>query len=101
MTMSESGRKKLAEWEGVRLTLYKDVAGYPTIGVGHLLTKDEISSGKIEITIIDVYGSCVIPNSGIRIRSAIFNGTALHVKCSTSNIYQISVFEKGGVKYIK
>lgn len=48
-TMSEEGRKKLAEWEGVRLTLYMDVAGYSTIGVGHLLTKDELSSGKIWI----------------------------------------------------
>ena len=49
MTMSENGRKKLAEWEGVRLTTYRDVAGYLTIGVGHLLTKDELSSGKIWI----------------------------------------------------
>jgi lysozyme len=49
MTMSEEGKRKLAEWEGMRLTVYKDVAGFPTIGVGHLLTKDERSSGKIFI----------------------------------------------------
>ncbi len=49
MTMSEGGKRKLAEWEGIRLTAYKDVAGYPTIGAGHLLTKDERSSGKIFI----------------------------------------------------
>lgn len=36
----------LAE-EGKRNEMYKDQAGLPTIGVGHLLTKDELSSGKI------------------------------------------------------
>src|ERR1044071_1329667 len=45
--MSENGKRKLAEWEGVELNVYRDVAGLPTIGVGHLLTKDELSSGKI------------------------------------------------------
>ncbi len=49
MTMSDEGRRKLGELEGMRLTVYKDVAGFPTIGVGHLLTKDERSSGKIWI----------------------------------------------------
>ena len=34
MTMSEGGKRKLAEREGMRLTVYKDAAGYPTIGVG-------------------------------------------------------------------
>ena len=29
--------------------MYRDSAGLPTIGVGHLLTKDELSSGKIVI----------------------------------------------------
>lgn len=29
--------------------MYKDVAGLPTIGVGHLLTQDVLSSGKILI----------------------------------------------------
>ena len=49
MTISEEGRRKLGELEGLRLKVYKDVAGFPTIGVGHLLTKDELSSGKILI----------------------------------------------------
>lgn len=47
--ISESGKKQLAAWEGFRTQVYKDVAGFPTIGVGHLLTQDERSSGKIEI----------------------------------------------------
>ena len=29
--------------------VYKDVAGYPTIGYGHVLTKSELQSGKIYI----------------------------------------------------
>jgi lysozyme len=49
MKMSETGLKLLAQWEGTELMVYKDVAGLPTIGVGHLLTQDELSSGKIII----------------------------------------------------
>ena len=49
MQMSEKGLDLLAQWEGIELKMYKDVAGLPTIGVGHLLTQDELSSGKILI----------------------------------------------------
>ena len=49
MQMSESGRKKLAAWEGVRCRAYRDAGGKLTIGVGHLLTRSELSSGKIRI----------------------------------------------------
>jgi lysozyme len=47
--MTDKGRHLLAVWEGFELKVYLDVAGLPTIGVGHLLTKDERSSGKIMI----------------------------------------------------
>lgn len=49
MQMSKKGLDLLAQWEGIKLTMYNDVAGLPTIGVGHLLTQDERSSGKILI----------------------------------------------------
>ncbi len=49
MQMSENGRKLLAQWEGFRNKVYDDAAGLPTIGVGHLLTQEENSSGKITI----------------------------------------------------
>lgn len=49
MNISESGKKQLAQWEGFKRTVYKDVAGLPTIGVGHLLTRNELSSGKLAI----------------------------------------------------
>jgi len=35
--------------EGDRLTMYQDQHGCPTIGVGHLLTKNELYSGKVLI----------------------------------------------------
>ena len=36
----------MVEEEGVRYTVYRDVAGYPTVGVGHLVTKaDGLSVG--------------------------------------------------------
>jgi lysozyme len=49
MRISQRGKELLAEWEGVELKVYKDSAGLPTIGVGHLLTRDELTSGKILI----------------------------------------------------
>jgi len=36
------------------LQVYKDSAGLPTIGVGHLLTKSELTSGKININGVPV-----------------------------------------------
>ena len=47
--MSDNGIRLLTEWEGFETHIYKDAAGLPTIGVGHLLTQDERSSGKIFI----------------------------------------------------
>lgn len=51
MKTSEKAKLLIAEdgWEGTELEIYKDSAGYPTIGVGHLLTKDELASGEIFI----------------------------------------------------
>ena len=49
MQMSEHGLELLKQWEGFKNQLYNDSAGLPTIGVGHLLTKSELSSGKIII----------------------------------------------------
>ena len=47
--MSQNGTKLLAEWEGLRTEVYDDAAGLPTIGVGHLLTKNERDTGRITI----------------------------------------------------
>ena len=49
MIFSQKGIELFKELEGVKLTVYHDIAGLPTIGVGHLLTRDELSSGKINI----------------------------------------------------
>ena len=49
MQMSENGLELLKQWEGFKLAVYKDSAGLPTIGVGHLLTKSELASGQIVI----------------------------------------------------
>lgn len=50
MRMSDHGLELLKEWEGDILHVYKDQAGLPTIGVGHLLTRSELTSGKIMIS---------------------------------------------------
>jgi lysozyme len=49
MQMSQNGKQKLAAWEGFERRSYRDAAGKLTIGVGHLLTRSELSSGKIWI----------------------------------------------------
>jgi lysozyme len=49
MNISENGLKKLEEWEGEILHVYRDAAGLPTIGIGHLLTRSELMSGYITI----------------------------------------------------
>lgn len=54
MQMSENGLELLQQWEGFKLQVYKDSAGLPTIGVGHLITKSELSSGKIVINGVPV-----------------------------------------------
>src|SRR5437660_10101604 len=42
--------------EGTRYEMYRDVAGLPTIGIGHLLSKDELSSGKLTSLGTDWHG---------------------------------------------
>lgn len=47
--MDAKGRAMLEAFEARRAKVYPDAAGLPTIGVGHLLTRSERASGKIEI----------------------------------------------------
>lgn len=49
MKMSAAGRKMLAQLEGFKAAVYHDSAGLATIGVGHLLTREELESGSITI----------------------------------------------------
>jgi lysozyme len=47
MNLSPAGLDAIERREGRKLAMYLDSARLPTIGVGHLLTKDELSSGKV------------------------------------------------------
>ncbi len=47
MRLSDRGLDAIKAREGVVLEMYRDSANLPTIGVGHLLTKDELRSGKL------------------------------------------------------
>ena len=47
MKMSREGLVLLSMSEGTRLKVYEDSGGYKTIGVGHLLTDEELDSGLI------------------------------------------------------
>ncbi|MDQ3919520.1 MAG: lysozyme [Acidobacteriota bacterium] len=54
MQMSQHGLQLLEQWEGFKLQVYKDSAGLPTVGVGHLITKSEQASGTININGVPV-----------------------------------------------
>lgn len=41
LTASDTFKKALLEEEGVRYTVYRDVAGYPTVGAGHLVRPED------------------------------------------------------------
>ena len=47
--ISESGLEFIKRYEGVRNTAYNDVAGLKTIGVGHLLTAEELRGNYVKI----------------------------------------------------
>ncbi|HEX9080244.1 MAG TPA: lysozyme [Desulfuromonadaceae bacterium] len=49
MRLSDHGKKLLEQWEGDIHHVYRDQAGLPTIGIGHLLTRSELSSNTIII----------------------------------------------------
>lgn len=49
MQMSALGRQMLTELEGFKTRVYHDSAGFPTIGVGHLITQQELAQGYILI----------------------------------------------------
>ena len=49
MRLSDKGKKLLMEWEGFKAEIYKDSAGLKTIGVGHLLTQDELAIYEITL----------------------------------------------------
>jgi len=38
---SDKGLEFISLWEGTKLRIYKDVAGYATIGTGHLIVEDD------------------------------------------------------------
>jgi len=49
MQVGQNGKNLFKEWEGLVLREYPDSGGAPTIGIGHLLTQSERTSGKIVI----------------------------------------------------
>lgn len=49
MRVGQSGKNLFKQWEGLVKHEYLDSGGAPTIGIGHLLTRSERTSGKILI----------------------------------------------------
>lgn len=49
MQVGQNGKNLFREWEGLVTHEYPDSGGAPTIGIGHLLTRSERTSGKIVI----------------------------------------------------
>ena len=51
----EQLRKELEEDEGVEYEIYLDHLGYPTFGIGHLITEDDVEYGRVVGTPISTY----------------------------------------------
>lgn len=49
MQVGQRGKNLFKEWEGLVTHEYLDSGGAPTIGIGHLLTRSERTSGKVII----------------------------------------------------
>ncbi|MDA8418805.1 MAG: lysozyme [Desulfobacteraceae bacterium] len=49
------GKQLFKEWEGLETQAYPDAGGALSIGIGHLLTRSELTSGKIVINGQAVY----------------------------------------------
>jgi lysozyme len=49
MQVGQRGKNLFKEWEGLVTHEYLDSGGAPTIGIGHLLTRSERTSGKLVI----------------------------------------------------
>lgn len=54
MQVGDKGKQLFKLWEGLRTEWYYDSGGEPTIGIGHLLTQSERSSGKLTISSVTV-----------------------------------------------
>ena len=54
MQISDKGKRLLAKWEGEILHVYKDQAGLPTVGIGHLLTKRELMANCVTVAGVSV-----------------------------------------------
>lgn len=61
MKVSKAGLQHIVTAEGLRTEMYRDPVGLPTIGVGHLLTQEELSTGKIDVG----YGEVVKWRNGL------------------------------------
>ena len=88
MQMSKNGRTLLTAWEGLRLYPYRDSAGLLTIGVGHLLTKSEQTSGKIFIN-----GEPIKYKHGLTKEQvdALLEHDLISVECLVENIVKVDL----------
>lgn len=76
MKISDHGLRLLKEWEGCKLQKYRDAGGKWTIGVGHLLTKEELMGGK--------YDDDITMDEALSILAADLHPVERHVSCLVS-----------------
>ena len=71
MKISEHGLTFIKNEEGCVLHIYKDVAGFPTIGIGHLLTADEKHYGIFNNGITDQQALNILKSDVIRFENVL------------------------------
>jgi len=95
MEISENGLKLLSEWEGEILHIYKDSAGLPTVGVGHLLTKEERVGGKYEGGITHEQAMQILTNDLRRFERTVNDGVKVALNQNQYDALVIFAFNIG------
>ena len=90
METSRHGLECLKGWEGCILHVYKDAGGLPTIGIGHLLTKEERTNGKYDGGITEEQSLDILANDLKRFEKCV--NSSVKVKLNQNQFDALVIF---------
>jgi lysozyme len=96
MELSEQGITLLRRFEGCRLKIYRDVAGKPTIGIGHLLTPREIDEGVFDDGITQEEADALLRSDIGNYSAAVNRGVKVPIVQYQHDVLTSFTFNEGG-----